>query len=122
VLIERVRELLRCGVPAERILCTTFNRNARVELQQRHVRRRGAGGDRRHVSQPRLAADAEEGLAHPGGPRLCAATLRLQDAGAILDALAATIDAANFIRCLRGSGGLDEYYRAHEHTVGDAAG
>jgi DNA helicase II / ATP-dependent DNA helicase PcrA len=35
VLIERVRELLRRGVPAEQILCTTFNRDARIELQQR---------------------------------------------------------------------------------------
>jgi len=35
VLIERVRELLRRGVPAQRILCTTFNRAASVELQQR---------------------------------------------------------------------------------------
>jgi len=35
VLIERVRELLRRGVPAEQILCTTFNRDARVELQER---------------------------------------------------------------------------------------
>jgi len=34
VLIERVRELLHRGVPAERILCTTFNRYARVELQE----------------------------------------------------------------------------------------
>ena len=35
VLIERVRELLRRGVPAEQILCTTFNRDARLELEQR---------------------------------------------------------------------------------------
>lgn len=35
VLIERVRELLRRGVPPDRILCTTFNRDARIELQQR---------------------------------------------------------------------------------------
>ena len=35
VLIERVRELLRRVVPANRILCTTFNRDARVELQER---------------------------------------------------------------------------------------
>ena len=35
VLIERVRELVRRGVPAEQILCTTFNRDARVELQER---------------------------------------------------------------------------------------
>lgn len=35
VMIERVRELLRRGTPAERILCTTFNRDARLELQER---------------------------------------------------------------------------------------
>ncbi|HUJ33678.1 MAG TPA: ATP-dependent helicase [Solirubrobacteraceae bacterium] len=35
VLIERVGELLRRGVPADRILCTTFNRDARLELEQR---------------------------------------------------------------------------------------
>jgi DNA helicase II / ATP-dependent DNA helicase PcrA len=35
VLIERVRELLRRGVPADQILCTTFNRDARVELEER---------------------------------------------------------------------------------------
>ncbi|MDQ6776438.1 MAG: AAA family ATPase [Actinomycetota bacterium] len=40
VLIERVRELLRRGVPGEQLLCTTFNRDARVELRQRLL---GAG-------------------------------------------------------------------------------
>jgi superfamily I DNA/RNA helicase len=44
---------------------------------------------------------------------------RLQDAGAILDVLAATTDAPNFISYLRGPGGLDEYYRAHEQTFGE---
>ena len=84
VLIERVRELLRRGVPGERILCTTFNRDARIEMQ----RRLGAAG---------LAVEArtfhsigwwlmrEEGLARRGGPRelsfnqwrrLCALVLR----------------------------------------------
>jgi hypothetical protein len=33
VLIERVRELAGRGAPEERILCTTFNRDARVELR-----------------------------------------------------------------------------------------
>src|ERR1700747_2015291 len=42
VLIERVRELLHRGAPAERILCTTFNRDARVELQER-LRASGLG-------------------------------------------------------------------------------
>lgn len=35
VLIERVRELRRRGVPAARILCTTFNTAARAELEER---------------------------------------------------------------------------------------
>jgi len=35
VLVERVRELLARGVPANRILCTTFNRAARDELRER---------------------------------------------------------------------------------------
>ena len=35
VLIERVRELLHRGTPAEHILCTTFNRDAALELQDR---------------------------------------------------------------------------------------
>jgi superfamily I DNA/RNA helicase len=35
VLIARVCELLRRRVPAAEILCTTFNRDARVELEQR---------------------------------------------------------------------------------------
>ena len=35
VLIARARELLRRGTPAKRILCTTFNKDARVELETR---------------------------------------------------------------------------------------
>lgn len=35
VLVERVRELLGRGVPAERILCTTFNNKAAAELGSR---------------------------------------------------------------------------------------
>lgn len=35
VLISRVRELLSRGVPPQRILCTTFNRDARGELRER---------------------------------------------------------------------------------------
>jgi DNA helicase-2/ATP-dependent DNA helicase PcrA len=92
VLIERVRELLRRGVPAERILCTTFNRDARVELQQRL----------RAVGLDAVAARTfhsigwwlmrEEGLARRGGPRemsfnqwkrLCA--LALREEGAWID-------------------------------------
>ena len=41
VLIERVRELLRRGVPADRILCTTFNRDARVGARAAPPRRPG---------------------------------------------------------------------------------
>jgi superfamily I DNA/RNA helicase len=69
VLIERVRELLRRGVPAERILCTTFNRDARVELQERL---RAAG---LHSIAARTFHSIgwwlmrEEGLARRGGPR-----------------------------------------------------
>jgi DNA helicase-2/ATP-dependent DNA helicase PcrA len=85
VLIERVRELLRRGVPADRILCTTFNRDARSELARRL---RGAG-------VPAVAARTfhsigwwlmrEEGLARRNGVReaslnqwrrLCALALR----------------------------------------------
>ena len=92
VLIERVRELLRRGVPADRILCTTFNRDARVELEQRL---RAAG-------VPSVAARTfhstgwwlmrEEGLARRNGlrelsfnqwRRLCA--LALRETGTWLD-------------------------------------
>ena len=92
VLIERVRELLRRDVPADRILCTTFNRDARVELEQRL---RAAG-------VPSVAARTfhstgwwlmrEEGLARRNGireasfnqwRRLCA--LALRETGTWLD-------------------------------------
>ena len=92
VLIERVRELLRRGVPAEQILCTTFNRDARLELEQRL---RAAG-------VPSVAARTfhsvgwwlmrEEGLARRNGVRepsfnqwrrLCA--LALRETGTWLD-------------------------------------
>lgn len=38
VLIERVKELQRRGTPATRILCMSFNRDAKVEIGQRLVR------------------------------------------------------------------------------------
>ena len=38
VLVERVVELLARGVPANRILCATFNRSAREELRERLTR------------------------------------------------------------------------------------
>ena len=44
---------------------------------------------------------------------------RLEDAGLILDALAAITDASRFVAFVRGAGGLDEYYRAHEQAFGD---
>jgi len=85
VLIERVRELLRRGVPAERILCTTFNRDARVELQERL----SAAGVRSVAARTFHSIGwwlmREEGLARHGGPRelsfnqwkrLCAVALR----------------------------------------------
>ncbi len=45
VLVERARELLRRGHLPERILCTTFNRDARLELARR-LRAAGAGAVR----------------------------------------------------------------------------
>jgi hypothetical protein len=69
VLIERVRELIRRGVPPERIRCTTFNRDARIELQDRL---RAAG---LHAAAARTFHSVgwwlmrEEGLARSGGPR-----------------------------------------------------
>jgi len=69
VLIERVRELLQRGVPAERILCTTFNRDARVELDERL---RAAG--LRPIAARTFHSIGwwlmrDEGLARRGGPR-----------------------------------------------------
>jgi UvrD/REP helicase N-terminal domain len=69
VLIERVRELIRRGVPPERILCTTFNRDARIELLGRL---RAAG---LHAAAARTFHSVgwwlmrEEGLARRRGPR-----------------------------------------------------
>jgi DNA helicase-2/ATP-dependent DNA helicase PcrA len=92
VLIERVRELLHRGVPAERILCTTFNRDARVELLQR-LRAAGVSSvaaSTFHSLGWRLMR--EEGLARPGGPRelsfnqwrrLC--TVALREEGSWID-------------------------------------
>ncbi|HWF23917.1 MAG TPA: ATP-dependent helicase [Solirubrobacteraceae bacterium] len=91
VLIERVRELLRRGVPAEQILCTTFNRDARVELRQRLL---GAGlpVDARTFHSIGWWLMRDEGLARRGGPRelsfnqwrrLC--TLVLREEGTWID-------------------------------------
>jgi superfamily I DNA/RNA helicase len=91
VLIERVRELLRRGVPGEQILCTTFNRDARVELRQRLL---GAGlpVDARTFHSIGWWLMRDEGLARRGGPRelsfnqwrrLC--TLVLREEGTWID-------------------------------------
>ena len=85
VLIERVRELLRRGVPAERILCTTFNRDARVELEER-LRASGVHAvTARTFHSVGWSLMREEDLARRGGvrelsfnqwKRLCALALR----------------------------------------------
>jgi superfamily I DNA/RNA helicase len=85
VLIERVRELLRRGVPAEQILCTTFNRDARLELQER-LRAAGMGTvAARTFHSVGWWLMRDEGLARRAGPRglsfnqwkrLCAVALR----------------------------------------------
>jgi DNA helicase-2/ATP-dependent DNA helicase PcrA len=85
VLIERVRELLRRGVPADRILCTTFNRDARLELEQR-LRAAGVPSvSARTFHSTGLWLMREEGLARRNGireasfnqwRRLCALALR----------------------------------------------
>jgi len=91
VLIERVRELLRRGVPSEQILCTTFNRDARVELRERLL---GAGlpVDARTFHSIGWWLMRDEGLARSGGPRelsfnqwrrLC--TLALREEGKWID-------------------------------------
>lgn len=69
VLIERVHELLRRGVPAERILCTTFNRDARIELSER-LRAAGIGSVAvRTFHSIGWWLMREEGLARRNGPR-----------------------------------------------------
>jgi DNA helicase-2/ATP-dependent DNA helicase PcrA len=45
--------------------------------------------------------------------------VRLEDAGRILEALAAITDARRFIAYLRGPGGLDEYFTDYEQAFGD---
>ena len=44
--------------------------------------------------------------------------VRLDEAGRVLDALAAITDAGRFVRYLRGPGGLDEYFGEHERAFG----
>ena len=91
VLIERARVLLGRGVPAERILCTTFNRDARVEMQQR-LGAAGLAVQARTFHSIGWWLMREEGLARGGGPRelslnqwrrLC--TLALREEGTWID-------------------------------------
>lgn len=102
VLIQRVRELLHRGVPAGRILCTTFNRDARVEL---HERLRTAGihaVEARTFHSLGLKIIGDEGLARPNGTRqlslnqwkrLCALAAREEGAWVdVADARAAVSD------------------------------
>ena len=85
VLIERVRELVGRGVPEERILCTTFNRDARVELQDRLAAAGVGSVPARTFHSIGWWLLREERLARRGGPRelsfnqwrrLCAIALR----------------------------------------------
>jgi DNA helicase-2/ATP-dependent DNA helicase PcrA len=85
VLIERVRELRRRGVPDKRILCTTFNRDARVELQERLAAAGVGSVAARTFHSVGWWLLREERLARRGGPRelsfnqwkrLCATALR----------------------------------------------
>lgn len=92
VLVARVRELLGRGVPAEQILCTTFNRDASLELQER-LRATGLGSVRaRTFHSVGRQLMVEEGLARPGGvhgltlnqwKRLC--TVAGREGGARID-------------------------------------
>lgn len=69
VLVERARELLRRGVPPDRILATTFNRDAANELEQR-LKASGAGAvQTRTFHSLGLALLRAEGRVRPGGVR-----------------------------------------------------
>lgn len=67
VLVERVRELLGRGVPPRQILCTTFNRDAADELDQRlrEAGVRGVEAGTFHGTGHRILR--EDGLLPPGG-------------------------------------------------------
>jgi superfamily I DNA/RNA helicase len=69
VLIERVRELLRRGTPPAQILCTTFNRDARIELQERLARAGLSAVEARTFHSLGLWLLTEEKLARRGGTR-----------------------------------------------------
>lgn len=69
VLIERVRELLQRGVPATRILCTTFNRDAKLELDGRLAKEGLGSVDARTFHSLGLSMLTEERLARRNGMR-----------------------------------------------------
>ena len=92
VLIQRVRELLRRGVPAERILATTFNRDAGAELAARLQQAGVRGVEARTFHSLGLWILNREGLARRNGvrqlslgqwKRLC--TLASRDTGTWVD-------------------------------------
>lgn len=62
VMISRVQELLSRGVPANRILCTTFNRAARDELDDRLKQVAATGVDVRRFHALGRHILNEEGL------------------------------------------------------------
>ncbi|MDA0170074.1 ATP-dependent helicase [Solirubrobacter taibaiensis] len=91
VLIQRIRELLRRGVPADRILATTFNRDAGAELAQRLQLAGVRGVEARTFHSLGLWILTSEGLARNGvrqlslgqWKRLC--TLASRDTGTWVD-------------------------------------
>jgi len=92
VLIQRIRELLRRGVPAERILATTFNRDAGAELAARLQQAGVRGVEARTFHSLGLWILNREGLARRNGvrqlslgqwKRLC--TLASRDTGTWVD-------------------------------------
>ena len=106
VLIERVRELLRRGVSGERILATTFNRDARVELAERLYAAGVGGVEARTFHSLGLWLLRDERLTRSDGvktlslsqwKRLCA--LAARDTGTWVD--------AGDARTIAQAGGLD---------------
>ena len=69
VLVGRVRELLRRGVRPERLLCTTFNRDARLELHERLEAAGVSAVQARTFHSVGMWLMREEGLLRPGGVR-----------------------------------------------------
>jgi hypothetical protein len=69
VLVGRVCELLRRGVRPDRILCTTFNRDARLELRDRLEAAGVSAVQARTFHSVGMWLMGEEGLLRPGGVR-----------------------------------------------------